>query len=183
MSGPGPRAPTRRRGGADVAGRPQSSQRPTGDPHVVLIKAALVGPAVAGLAAAEALHPRIVADQAWGDRVVLAPEVERLGDAGRPAARGGDDGKGLTHAPARWRDGAVAHPTRADRPSRGAACSEIGRLPAGTAIATMACSPGTRPCVRLRPRMGVMRLATRAASAEVAAPPAAPVSDARSCAP
>ncbi len=56
--------------------------------------------------------------------------------------------------------GAVAHPTGADRPSRGAACSQIGRRPGATAIATTACSRPTRPCVQRPSPSGAMPLTT-----------------------
>ncbi len=39
---------------------------------------------------------------------------------------------------------------------RGPACSQIGRRPGGTAIATMACSRPTRPCLQLPPPMDVV---------------------------
>jgi hypothetical protein len=58
-------------------------------------------------------------------------------------------------APARWHHGADAHRAGADRPSRGAACSQIGCRPGGTAIATTMCSPPTRPYVRLPSSWGV----------------------------
>lgn len=48
-----------------------------------------------------------------------------------------------------------------DRPSRGAAGSQIGRPRGDTAIATMTCSPPTRPSVRLPARMGGMQPTTR----------------------
>jgi hypothetical protein len=55
----------------------------------------------------------------------------------------------VAQASARWHHGAHAHAARGHRSSRGAACSQLGRRPRGTAIATMACSRPTRPCVRL----------------------------------
>ena len=64
--------------------------------------------------------------------------------------------------PTRRHHCAVAHPIGADRPSRGAACAQIGRRPGRTAIATTACSRPARPCVQPPPRMGGMRPTIRA---------------------
>jgi hypothetical protein len=57
--------------------------------------------------------------------------------------------RSVAQAPARWHHGSDALPAGADRPARGAACSQVGRRPGGIAIATMGCSRPTRRCVRL----------------------------------